>query len=141
MVKKIVDMKVTVIIEKNKTGLFSAFVEDELPDFALNGQGFTVEEAKGELTRAYDEIKELLVEEGKVAPELEFEYSYDIPSLFSEFNMINISRFAKSIGINPGLMRRYACGETFASENQLRRIENGVRTLGQRLSTAIVELG
>jgi len=36
-------MKVTVVIEKNNTGLFSAFVEDDLPDFALNGQGFTVD--------------------------------------------------------------------------------------------------
>ena len=133
-------MKVTVIIEKNKTGLFSAFVEDDLPDFALNGQGFTVEEAKNELNCAYDEIRELLAEEGKVVPELEFEYSYDIPSLFSEFNMINISGFAKSIGINPGLMRRYACGEAFASENQLKRIEVGVRTLGQKLNAAIIEM-
>ena len=134
-------MKVTVVIEKNKTGLFSAFVEDDLPDFALNGQGFTVEEAKNELNCAYDEIRELLAEEGKVVPELEFEYSYDIPSLFSEFNMINISGFAKSIGINPGLMRRYACGEAFASEHQLKRIEVGVRTLGQKLNTAIIEMG
>ena len=131
-------MKVTVVIEKNKTGLFSAFVEDDMPDFALNGQGFTVEEAKNELICAYNEIKEMLIKEGKIAPELEFDYSYDIPSLFNEFDMINISGFAKSIGINPGLMRRYACGETFASENQLRRIENGVRSLGQRLNTVII---
>ena len=133
-------MKVTIVIEKNKTGLFSAFMEDDLPDFALNGQGYTVEEAKGELICAYNEIKEMLIEEGKVVPELEFEYRYDIPSLFSEFNMINISGFAKSIGINPGLMRRYACGETFASERQLKRIESGVRTLGQRLNTAVIEM-
>ena len=133
-------MKVTVVIEKNKTGLFSAFMEDDLPNFALNGQGYTVEEAKNELNCAYSEIKELLTEEGKTVPELEFEYRYDIPSLFSEFNMINISGFAKSIGINSGLMRRYVCGETYASENQLRRIESGVRALGQRLSTAIIEL-
>ena len=131
-------MKATVVIEKNKTGLFSAFVENDLPDFALNGQGYTVEEAKNELICAYNEIKELLAEEGKNASDLEFEYRYDIPSLFSEFNMINISGFAKSIGINPSLMRRYACGETFASENQLKRIETGVRTLGQKLSTAII---
>ena len=131
-------MEVIVVIERNKTGLFSAYMEDDLPDFALNGQGFTVEEAKNELICAYNEIKELLIEEGKTIPELEFEYRYDIPSLFSEFNMINISRFAKSIGINPGLMRRYACGETFASENQLKRIESGVRDLGQRLSAAII---
>ena len=131
-------MEVIVVIERNKTGLFSAYMEDDLPDFALNGQGFTVEEAKNELICAYNEIKELLIEEGKTIPELEFEYRYDIPSLFSEFNMINISRFAKSIGINPGLMRRYACGDTFASENQLKRIEYGVRSLGRRLSSAII---
>ena len=127
-------MKVTIVIEKNKTGLFSAFMVNDLPDFALNGQGYTVEEAKNELICAYNEIKELLIEEGKKVPDLKFEYRYDIPSLFCEFNMINISRFAKSIGINPGLMRRYTCGETFASENQLKRIDNGVQTLGRRLT-------
>ena len=131
-------MKVIVIIEKNKTGLYSAFMVDDLPDFALNGQGYTVEEAKNELICAYNEIKELLREEDKKNLDLKFEYRYDIPSLFSEFNMINISGFAKSIGINPGLMRRYACGETFASENQLKRIESGIHTLGQRLSAAII---
>lgn len=134
-------MKVKVVIEKNKTGLFSAYVEDDLPDFTLNGQGYTVEEAKREIISAYNEIKELLDEEGKTAPELDFEYRYDIPSLFSEFKMINISGFAKSIGINPGLMRRYACGETFASEKQLKRIEDGMHILGKKLSAAIVELG
>jgi predicted RNase H-like HicB family nuclease len=131
-------MKVNVVIEKNETGLFSAYVEDDLPDFDLNGQGYTVEEAKNELICAYNEIKELLIEEGKVVPELEFEYRYDMPSLFGEFNMINVSGFAKSIGINPGLMRRYVCGETFASEKQLRRIESGIQTLGQRLSAAVI---
>ena len=134
-------MIVKVVIEKNKTGLFSAYVEDDLQYFALNGQGFTVEEAKSELICAYNEIKEMIVEEGKALPDLEFEYSYDIPSLFSEFNMINISAFAKSIGINSGLMRRYACGEIFASENQLKRIESGICALGQRLSSTLIEMG
>lgn len=131
-------MKVTAIIEKNKTGLFSVYVDDVLPGFDLNGQGFTVEEAKKEMSLVYEEMKMLLAEENKTIPDLEFEYKYDIPSLFSEFNMINISKFAESIGINSGLMRRYACGETFASENQLEKIKEGLHALGKRLSSTTV---
>jgi len=131
-------MKVKVVIEKNKTGLFSAYVEDDLPGFDLNGQGYSVKEAKDELICAYNEIRDILLEEGETVPELEFNYKYDMPSLFGEFDMINVSGFAKSIGVNPGLMRRYVCGETYASERQLKRIEHGVKELGKKLSTAVI---
>ena len=131
-------MKIKVIIEKNKTGLFSAYVENDLPGFDLNGQGYTVEDAKNEMLVVYEEMKELLVEEDKDIPVLEFEYKYDIPSLFNEFDMINISKFAKSIGLNPSLIRRYACGEIYASEKQCLRIKEGLDALGKRLQSASV---
>jgi len=131
-------MKVTAIIEKNKTDLYSVYIREDLNGFDLNGQGFSVEEAKKEMLLVYEEMKELFAEEGKTVPDLEFEYKYDIPSLFNEFGMINISKFAESMGMNPALMRRYACGETFASEKQLKKIKEGLNALGEKLRTAIV---
>lgn len=130
-------MKVTAIIEKNENSLFSVYVAEDLPGFDLNGQGYTVEEAKKEFLCVYEEMKELFAEEGKTIPTIEFEYKYDIPSIFNEFNMINVSKFAESIGINPGLMRRYVCGDTFASEKQAKKIKDGMISLGNKL-TAIV---
>ena len=59
------DMKVTVIMEKASDGYYSCFVEEDLPDFGLAGYGDTAEAAKEDMMKAYEEIKEMQVEEGK----------------------------------------------------------------------------
>ncbi len=80
---KAMDMKVTVIMEKASDGYYSCFVEEDLPGFGLAGYGDTAEAAKEDMMKAYEEIKEMQVEEGKEVPELEFTYKYMICNPFS----------------------------------------------------------
>lgn len=77
-------MKVIAIIERNESGFYSIYAEDELPGIGLNGQGYSVEESKVEMMKALDDYKTMCREEGVVIPaeisDLMFDYKYDLRS-------------------------------------------------------------
>ena len=62
-------------------------------------------------------------------------FQFDVSSLFEYYNMINVSAFARYIGMNDALMRQYKRGDTYISENQLRKIEEGIHALGKEFSS------
>jgi len=120
--------------------MYSAYTPDT-KSTVLNGQGNTVEEAIADLKVSMEEIIESYQEtDGQVPEELkgaiEFEYKYDVPSLFNFFDEINMTTFSKKIGINASLLRRYKNGFAFASEKQVVKIKNGLHELGKQLSSA-----
>jgi len=47
---------------------------------------------------------------------------------------LNISAISRDVGINPSLMRQYACGDKTPSIKQIKRIQQGVENLKQFLS-------
>ena len=131
--------KILVIIEKGTDGRFSAYTPDTKSTI-LNGQGNTVEEAIDDLKVAMNEIIESYQEtEGQVPEELqgttEFEYKYDVPSLFNFFDEINMTTFSRKIGINASLLRRYKNGFAFASQKQVDKFKVGLHDLGKQLSS------
>lgn len=44
--------------------------------------------------------------------------------------MLNVSAFARYLGINETLMRQYKKGNTYISDVQLQKIEDGLHRLG-----------
>lgn len=44
--------------------------------------------------------------------------------------MLNVSAFARYLGINETLMRQYKKGNTYISDAQLQKIETGIHQLG-----------
>ena len=54
-------------------------------------------------------------------------------NLFNHFNQINISEFARKIGMNGSLLRRYKSGLETPSLKQLKRIEKALHELGGKL--------
>lgn len=127
-------MKTTVAIEKDRNG-FGCFT----PDLATTiiGEGKTVEEMKADFLNSYEEIKASYLDNGEELPaelrDLTFEYKYDIASFFDEFDYINMSKFAKHIGINPSLMRQYKACDAYISEKQAKKIEEAIRKVGEEL--------
>lgn len=110
--------KVTIQVEKGKQEKnFSCFMVEELPDFALAGYGNTAKQAIEDMYVAQKEIKELLEEEGKQMPELEFVFRFDIGSFFDYYSYLNMSGVAKKAGVNASLMRQYAMGIHEPSQN------------------------
>ena len=57
----------------------------------------------------YEEEKQFCQTEDKAAPELEFEFIFDIGAFFNYY-LINVSAFAEYAGMNASLLRQYACG-------------------------------
>lgn len=132
--------RVTVVIEKGEK-LFSAYVPDDIKSVFLNGQGETIDEAIADMEEALQECRESYIETGKSVPaditgELEFEYKYDVASLFNHFDEINLSSFARKNGLNESLLRKYKNRHAFASEKQCKKIEAGLHRLGKSLVAA-----
>jgi predicted RNase H-like HicB family nuclease len=128
-------MVTTALIERGKDGMFGVFTPDI--NSTIVGEGKTVEEAKADFENSVEEIFRFYEEDGLDLPDelkdVQFVYRYDIASVFDYYNWINVSQFAKKVGINPSLMRQYRVGKTYISENQLNKIEHALHQLGTEL--------
>lgn len=131
--------KVTIQVEKGKQERnFSCFMVEELPDFALAGYGNTAKQAIEDMYVAQKEIKELLEEEGKQMPELEFVFQFDIGSFFDYYSYLNMSGVAKKAGVNASLMRQYAMGIHEPSQKRKQQILDCLRQISQEMQTAVI---
>ncbi len=119
-----------------KDGGCSCYMEESVPDFGLLGYGETPQEAKDDMLKAYQEIKEILKEEGKTPVELEFVYHYDMKSFFEYFDFLNVSKVAERAGINPSLMRKYTSGVANAGEGQYLKLQKAVHSIAKELAAA-----
>lgn len=129
-------MKTTALIEKGKDGTYGVFTPDI--DHTIIGTGLTAYEAKADFENSIKEMMASYTDTGRALPEellnLDFEYKYDLASLFDYYNWINVTQFAKFAGVNPGLMRQYKAGNTYISEYQTKRIEAALHRLGHELT-------
>jgi hypothetical protein len=125
---------VVLTIEASSTG-FGVYGDD----FPVTGYGKTIPEAKQDLIDAMNAVLELHKEEGsKPDPRfnrgnLKFEYKYDLKSIFEHLFALDVTNFARLIGMNPSLLRQYKTGKTAASEKQKKKIEEGIHKLGRQL--------
>lgn len=123
-------MKVT--IEKQKDGSYIAYNKAG-EGFIAIGTGADVNEAKADFFNSIKEMKESYIECGDEVPAAldgEPEFSFDLASFFEYYSFINVSAFAKIIGINDSLMRQYKKGNTYVSDSQLQRIQNAINGIG-----------
>lgn len=126
-------MKTTALIEMGKDGTFGIFTPDL--QSTIIGNGATVVEAKADFENSIREVIECY--QGEELPQelqnLEFEYKYDVASVFDAFPWINASKFAKEAGINASLMRQYKKGLTYISEAQASKIATAMHRSGAEL--------
>ena len=129
--------KIIAIIEKSEDGGYGIHTPNVN---GLFGYGLTEDEAKESLQEALDSQLEYFDETGKEIPELlkgeiTFEYKYDLSAFFKSFPFINVSAFAKEVGINPSLMRKYKERLAFAGDKQKAIIQNRFNDIIKKLST------
>lgn len=129
-------MKANIVFEMAKDGGCSCYMVEDVPDFGLTGYGNTPQEAKADMLQAYEEIKEILKEQGKKATELEFVYHYDMKSFFEYFDFFNVSKVAERAGINPSLMRKYTSGVANAGEQQYIKLQKAIHGIAKELAAA-----
>lgn len=125
-----------VSIEKDTDGTYIAYNING-DGFALIGRGDTVAEAKNDFANSMKEVAESERGRNGAVPEILMEipeYKFSLSSLFEYYSVLNVSAFARFIGINDALMRQYKKGDTYISEKQLRKIEDGIHRLGEEFS-------
>ena len=126
----------TVAIEKDTDGSYIAYNTDTSP-YTLIGRGDSVSDAKADFENSMSEVAQSERERtGSVPPILTHapKYKFDLSSLFDYYTMLNVSAFARFVGINSTLMRQYKQGNTYISERQLTKIEEGIHRLGTEFS-------
>ena len=128
--------KFIVSIEKQSDGTFIAY-NTNVDETTLIGTGSTVAEAKDDFYNSMKEDIEICKEEGIEINEALFnepEFRFDVSSLFEYYNFINVSAFARWIGMNESLLRQYKKGNVYVSEAQLKKIEDGFHRLSKDFS-------
>lgn len=126
----------TVTIEKDTDGTYVAYNVNG-DGYAISGRDASVEEARKAFLNTMRETAEYEIEEtGKTSDILtsDPEFKFDVASLFDYYKTINMSAFAKSIGLNDSLLRHYKKGGVYISDAKLAKIEDGIHKLGQELS-------
>ena len=130
-------MKMKVTIEKQSDGTYIAYETGENQS-TLIGTGSSVSEAKSDFFNSVQEVIGMFEEMGEQVPEYlmkEPEFKFDLSSLFEYYSVLNVSAFARFVGINDALMRQYKKGNTYISESQLSKIEQGIHTLGREFAS------
>ena len=117
--------KIVAIIEKGDGGGYSIYAADD--SVPVVGSGLTEQEARQDFEEVMDEQAEYMKERTGTYPRwhrAEVEYRYDMSGFFLSFPFINATEFARSIGINPSLMRKYKNGLAAAGERQKNLIQD-----------------
>lgn len=126
--------KIVAIIEKGDNDGYSIYAaNDNVP---VTGSGMTEQEARQDFEEVMDEQAEYMKERTGNYPEwhgAEVEYRYDMSGFFLSFPFINATEFARSIGLNPSLMRKYKNGLAAASERQKNLIQDKFTEIVRKL--------
>lgn len=126
----------TVIVEMAADGTFGCYPEDEEKDFGIAGYGDTSEKAISDFRVAYDEMREMLAEEGKEVPDYDFEFKYDLRSFFDYFDCFNAKKIAERAGINYAQLNQYLTGRRNASRMQYEKLAGCIRKITADLQQA-----
>lgn len=117
---------------------FSCYMRVASVKAGILGQGSSAKAAITDMLDGWKETAEALKDEGKVAPELNIEYKFDVGSLFNYYDFINAAGVSREIGISPSLMRQYATGKRKPSEDRKQQIINGVHSLAAKVQAAAI---
>ena len=102
------------------------------------GFGLTEQEAKDDFLSVLEEQAEYYKEKHGEFPVwyksgYSVSYIYDLSGFFEAFPFINASKFAKEIGLNESVMRKYKGKIVTASEKQKAIIQKGYNNILKRM--------
>lgn len=128
--------KVNAVIGRVREGeyVYSAVMEADDVPFGLNGTGRTIEEAKEDFLEAYKDIKDLMAEEGKHYEELDFCYSYDIPSFLDYYAYaLSLAGLERITGINQRQLSHYINGTSKPRKATVERFRTRIKSFAEEL--------
>lgn len=127
--------KIKAIIEKANDGGISIYSEDVNGAY---GFGLTEWEAREDFLSVLEEQAEYYKEKHGELPAwyksgYSVDYVYDLSGFFEAFPFINASKFAKEIGMNESVMRKYKGKIVTASDKQRALIQERYNDLLRRM--------
>ena len=130
-------LKINIVITKNNDEGYICSCDYPFKHFDLGGSGATVEEAKADCFTFYDEMKEEYPEES--FPELDIQWTYDLPSFFNHFDFLNATKVANYAGMSPSNFRHYVAGSKPVTGNQLIKIKQAFERMANELHKAVLQ--
>lgn len=128
--------KVRVFIERGKDGTYGAYMPDDNNlSYGIIGDGDTVENAMKDFLDVYEDMKKFYEEESREFEEVEFVFSYDVPSFLVYYaDLISYRGLSKLTGISPSQLSQYISGYRTPSAKTTIKIQKALNAFGNELS-------
>lgn len=125
--------KVNVFIELGNDGTYGAYIGGKNPlPFGVIGEGSTVAEAKQDFL---DVVEAYKADGEKVPDDVEFVFSYDVPSFLSYYSKrLSLAGLEHITGVAQGQLSHYVTGRRKPSKKTVEKIQNRLNTFGRELS-------
>ena len=125
--------KVNVFIELGNDGTYGAYIGGKNPlPFGVIGEGSTVAEAKQDFL---DVVEAYKADGEKVPDDVEFVFSYDVPSFLSYYSKrLSLAGLEHITGVAQGQLSHYVTGRRKPSKKTVEKIQSGLNTFGRELS-------
>lgn len=127
---------VRVLIERGKDGSYSAYMPDDNNlTYGVIGEGDSAEEAKQDFIDVYEAMKKSAEENHDQFEEVEFSFSFDVPSFLLYYSeILSYKGLAKLTGISASQLSQYISGYRVPSQKTIEKIQTALRTIGNELS-------
>ncbi len=127
---------VRVFIERGKDGSYGAYMPDENNlSYGVIGDGDTAAAAIADFKAVYQDMKESYQKEGRPFEEVDFIFSYDLPSFLLYYaDLISYKGLSKLTGIAPAQLSQYISGYRNPSPKTTRKIQDALNSFGNELS-------
>ena len=124
-------LKVDILVVKNGLEGYECICNYPFEHFDLGGNGATVEAAKADCFAFYAEMKNEYPNAS--FPDLEVNWTYDLPSFFNHFDFLNATKVARYAGMSASNFRHYVAGSKPVTENQLLKIKHAFEKMATEL--------
>lgn len=127
---------VRVFIERGKDGSYGAYMPDENNlSYGVIGDGDTAAAAIADFKAVYEDMKASYQKEGRPFEEVDFAFSYDLPSFLVYYaDLISYKGLSKLTGIAPAQLSQYISGYRNPSPKTTQKIQNALHAFGNELS-------
>ena len=130
-------MKANVVISRGKDERYQANMDYyEHLNFGLFGEGDSVEDTIADFNVCVNDMKAMFTDEGTAFPEdLEFEFTYDIPSFLEYYSKkLSLAGLGRLTGINRKQLSHYLTGHRRPSPKTVKKIEKSLHAFGKEIS-------
>ena len=127
---------VRVFIERGKDGTYGAYMPDDNNlGWGVHGDGKTADDAVAEFMAEYEDMKSFFNEEGMPFEEVEFSFSFDLPSFLVYYaDLISYRGLAKLTGVSAAQLSQYISGYRTPSPKTTQKIQTALHAFGKELS-------